>query len=642
VAGRRRAGQAGRASPSAPSGPNTTTSQTGRDRRRPARANVALIVLLALGGVLLGGYTLHRFDPASASCARPLTLRIAADPTVAAPLTTIAADYNRSATTVDGKCVAVRVSAQASATTLAALSKQTGPNGETTQSVQTAPTAATPDVWIPESTSWLELAGTNPAAATIVPRRAPAIASSPLVVAMPTPMATALGPAASHLTWAELNQDRYSTTFWSSRGHPDWGPFRFGFALPSSSAASQQALLTMAAVNGKTEPAAFTIDSFTGDRAVQLSVLGAERSAAAVPDTSAALLSGLRARDDAGAGLSYLSAAPMLESQLIAYDRGQGAARPPSTPLTASYPSDGLYLMPVPYAVTNGTANDPDRARAAASFLARVSSVAGRATLNAAGLRSPDGTGVGSATPGADGVPAQLPAHRAPDVRGGVIDAADTFFAHVHQRGSTLAVFDVSGSMATVVAGTSPSATRLEVAVAGATTGLALFAPEDQVGLWEFSTNLGQGQDYKQLTPVEALDAPSRLGLSSHLDDLRQLSQSMRPRADTALYETALAAFDAKNAAWTPGRLNQVVLLTDGANDDPGHPDGLTLAGLLAAIHQRFNPAKPTRIITIAYGEDADPGPLQQISAATGARSYVSRDPNDILNVFIDAVTQGT
>jgi hypothetical protein len=46
------------------------------------------------------------------------------------------------------------------------------------------------------------------------------------------------------------------------------------------------------------------------------------------------------------------------------------------------------------------------------------------------------------------------------------------------------------------------------------------------------------------------------------------------------------------------------------------------------------------RIITVAYGANADATSLKMIADATGGLAYVSRDPADILRVFTDAITQ--
>jgi Ca-activated chloride channel homolog len=45
------------------------------------------------------------------------------------------------------------------------------------------------------------------------------------------------------------------------------------------------------------------------------------------------------------------------------------------------------------------------------------------------------------------------------------------------------------------------------------------------------------------------------------------------------------------------------------------------------------------RVVTIAFGANADVAALRQISQATGGKAYVSRDPRDIERVFTDVIT---
>jgi Ca-activated chloride channel family protein len=113
----------------------------------------------------------------------------------------------------------------------------------------------------------------------------------------------------------------------------------------------------------------------------------------------------------------------------------------------------------------------------------------------------------------------------------------------------------------------------------------------------------------------------------------------LHPAGDTALYESTLAAFHDRNAKYAAGKLNRIILLTDGRNDNPDDPAGITLEQLVASLRARYDPKRPVQIITIAYGADADPGPLRQIAEATGAHFYQSRNPTDIFNVFVDALT---
>lgn len=101
---------------------------------------------------------------------------------------------------------------------------------------------------------------------------------------------------------------------------------------------------------------------------------------------------------------------------------------------------------------------------------------------------------------------------------------------------------------------------------------------------------------------------------------------------DTALYDTTLAAYRRMQEAWQPDRLNVVILLTDGKNEDPS---GLSKSALLEKLKQAADPKKPVTIATIAYGQDADVDTLKQISEATGGRSFVAADPKDLSRVFL-------
>ncbi len=79
-----------------------------------------------------------------------------------------------------------------------------------------------------------------------------------------------------------------------------------------------------------------------------------------------------------------------------------------------------------------------------------------------------------------------------------------------------------------------------------------------------------------------------------------------------------------------------MVLLTDGINDDPG--GGIDLPTLLRQL-KAGQGKQQVRVVTIAFGANADVAALRQISQATGGKPYVSRDPRDIERVFTDVIT---
>jgi Ca-activated chloride channel homolog len=118
---------------------------------------------------------------------------------------------------------------------------------------------------------------------------------------------------------------------------------------------------------------------------------------------------------------------------------------------------------------------------------------------------------------------------------------------------------------------------------------------------------------------------------------LGALTAMQASNGDTGLYDTTLAAFQTVKRAYAPGRLNIVVLLTDGINDDPG--GGISKPELLSRLKAEQGNQK-VAIITIAFGANADVTALRQISQATGGIPYVVRDPRQIVQVLTDVIAK--
>jgi Mg-chelatase subunit ChlD len=197
---------------------------------------------------------------------------------------------------------------------------------------------------------------------------------------------------------------------------------------------------------------------------------------------------------------------------------------------------------------------------------------------------------------------------------------------------SVLAVLDVSGSM-DFVAG---STRRIDVATGAADVALGLFPGHARVGLWAFSIDQGgPGQDWRVLEPVRRLDATvagtsQRDRLRARMDEVGTLTTG-----GTGLYDTALAAYRQALRIYDPAYANSVIVLTDGANDDPGSISGNDLLRRLRALR---DPQRPVRIIGIAISDDADLAALRRIAEATGGRAHRADAPDDILRVFAQEI----
>jgi Ca-activated chloride channel homolog len=190
-------------------------------------------------------------------------------------------------------------------------------------------------------------------------------------------------------------------------------------------------------------------------------------------------------------------------------------------------------------------------------------------------------------------------------------------------------VVDVSGSMAELAG--DERETKLDLAVQAAITALEQFRDDDEVGLRIFSTGLGpDGQaDYLDLVPV----AP----IGDNRDELVRRLEGLFPVGGTPLYTVTQDSFDEMREAADPEKINAVVLLTDGRNEDPRNSD---LEGLLNGLTEGLEGQQsPVRIFPIAYGRDADPAVLRRIAEATDAAAYDSSDPRSIDRVFTAVIS---
>jgi Ca-activated chloride channel family protein len=188
-----------------------------------------------------------------------------------------------------------------------------------------------------------------------------------------------------------------------------------------------------------------------------------------------------------------------------------------------------------------------------------------------------------------------------------------------------LLVLDVSGSMNND-AGNGQS--RMELAKAAALQSLNLFAPDDEVGLWTFSTEVaGATTPYTEQVPVGAL--------TGNKARLEQVIKQLNAEGGTALYATTRAAQTKMAELADPTRINAVVVLTDGKNEYPKDSD---LDKLVRDV-DTADKEVPVRVFTIAYGGQADLSVLQRISQASRAAAYDASDPTTIDKVLVNVLS---
>jgi Ca-activated chloride channel family protein len=166
-------------------------------------------------------------------------------------------------------------------------------------------------------------------------------------------------------------------------------------------------------------------------------------------------------------------------------------------------------------------------------------------------------------------------------------------------------------------------ASKLDLAKEAAVDALDLFAPDDEVGLWVFTTDLPDG-DTAELIPIGPV--------GPRLSDLRRAIRSLQPLNGTPLYTATEGAVTHLRSNLDPERINGVVLLTDGRNEDPRNTD---LGGLLRFLDSELT----VRVFPIAYGADADLETLRRIAEASRAQVYDATDPAAIAKVFVSVIS---
>jgi Ca-activated chloride channel family protein len=538
------------------------------------------------------------------------------------------ADYNTADHSVNGRCVHVDVNSKASGGGAEALAR----------GWDEAVDGPRPDVWSPASTSWAVLLRQRLAAKDkpdLVPldkpSDLPSIAQTPLVLAMPKPMAEALGWPKKALGFGDLLALSRDPAGWGKYGHPEWGAFRLGKTNPNFSTSGLNATIGsyFAATGVSSDLTAANVQ----DPKTVAYVKGVEQAVVHYGDTTLTFLSNLQAADDRGQGLSYISAVTVEEKSVWDYNVGNptgdpgtlGKHREPVVPLAAVYPKEGTLFSDNPYVVLNAPWVDDAKKAAAADFLKFLQQDRQQDRFKDAAFRDYRGR-AGSKVSQANGMLPEQPKLRLSPPAPAVLDLVQKSWNSLRKRARVLEVIDVSGSMGESVGSVGKS--KLDLAKEAAIRALAQYAPDDEVGLRVFSSNVnGRPSPWLDLVPI----GPIR----DNVKALREKIAALTPTGGTALYATARSSVASMRETFKADRINAVVLLTDGKNEYPPDTD---LAGLLKSLAAE-DESVAVRVFTIGYGDDADLPTLQRIASASRGAAYDAHDPASIDRVFTNVIS---
>ncbi|MEU1071704.1 MULTISPECIES: substrate-binding domain-containing protein [unclassified Streptomyces] len=576
-----------------PHAPEGTRGRPAAPRRRTVTVATLLVLAVAGGAAVAASSGLLSFGDSCRDSA--VRLDLVASPDVAPAVRSVAERARTEKVTSDGSCIDVRVTARESYQVAAALRAGREPAFA---------------VWIPDSALWVDRAkegGTSVPVAT-----AGHVAASPVALALVPAAAKSLGWPSRTYTWAELA---------AAATRSD--TLRLGAADPARSAAG---LLALGSVGRSA--ARQGADGGTGAAAV------AKALAQRTSDTDAQVVATLaRGGADGGNGDPRHNQAVVLSEQAAyAYNTGRGAGQG----LDLFYPEDGTPLLDYPYAIVRENRLSTDRSRAAMRFLTLLGEPESRRTLIRSGFRAPgEAADEGAVRKAGAAAPQPYATSTAEAPSAKELQEALGMWTIIVQSARLTTVVDASGSMAAPVPGAG-GRSRMDVTRASLLGALAQFTPEDEIGLWDFATRLDGSRDYRELVPTARLGDPVKGGRTQR-ERLTAAFDALRPVPDgaTGLYDTMLAAYRQATAGYRPGKFNAVVILTDGANEDPG---SISRAELLTRLQRLADPAKPVPVIAIAVGPDADGESVREMARATGGAGYQVTDPAEIQAVILKAV----
>jgi hypothetical protein len=107
----------------------------------------------------------------------------------------------------------------------------------------------------------------------------------------------------------------------------------------------------------------------------------------------------------------------------------------------------------------------------------------------------------------------------------------------------------------------------------------------------------------------------------------------------TGLYDTILAGYTAAKNAYRPGVPNQVLIFTDGRNEDD--KTSLTAGQLAARLKAAADPERPVLLSVVTFGTAADAAAVEKALKPVGGYVDNLRTADEVAAVFIHVAAGG-
>lgn len=490
-----------------------------------------------------------------------------------------------------------------------------------------------PSVWSPASTVWTNRVASISGEQVVA--GAESFAKTPVVFGMPESMANALGYPGQPVSLQQIHDLIQDPEGWGAVGKPTWGSFKIAKTNPNTSTTGMSMLLMQAyTAAGKSQ------DLTTADvQSAEEFSRGFEAGAIHYGDTTGKVLQNL-ADKTTGKGSSYVSAIALEETSLYNYNIGNPDSHtvqpgetltPPAEKLVAVYPSEGSMWSDNPAVVLNAAWVTPEQRTASEAFVKFLHTEAAQKVLPKYGFRPlDDGLDVSEYLNADVGIDPSLPSVSLPQPDPAVVSSAIDQWSVIRKPSAVLQLIDISGSMDESIG---DGKSRLDGAIEGSTTTLGQVRPTDEIGVWAFTTGIRSNIAGAQVEGIGVVREFGVLGGDKELlqNDIADLAHS--ERAGTPLYDAIDAAYEYMKQQAEPGRINAIIVLSDGEDTDSTVRID-TLVQKINADQKEGGNNQPVRIFAIAYSSAADVDSLAKLARASGGQVFDATDPAKITETF--------
>jgi Bacterial extracellular solute-binding protein len=555
-------------------------------------ALVAVVVVVA--GVImwrfLGDVLSHRSNAAAARCVggqQPVA--VIADPAIADQIQQFATRFNKIASPVGDRCIAVGVKAADSDAVIDGfVGNWSNELGER------------PALWIPGSSVSTARLQAAAGPQTITDNRS--LVSSPVVLAVRPELKNAL----AQQNWAALPGLQTNPSALDGLNLPGWGSLRLVMPITGASDASYlaaEAVAVASAPQGGPPTAGMSaVNALTGGQ-----------PKLANNATSTAMDALLKGGDPATAPVH---AVVTTEQQL--YQRSMKLANAKNT-LASWLPPGPTAIADYPTALLSGNWLSEEQMTAASEFARFLHKPEQLASLAKAGFRAQGGS-----MPKSD-VTNFAPLSEPVNIGDNSLRATLADALTAPARG-TAATIMLDQSMPTQEGGK----TRLANVVAAVKDRLSALPPNAAVGLWTFDGVQGRSEVPTGPLADPVAGQPRSAALAAALD--KQYSSG----GGAVSFTTLRMTYDDVLAHFRPGQTNSILVITAGPHTD----QTLNGPGLQDYIRKTFDPARPVAVNVIDFGNDPDGATWQAVAQASGG-SYqnlatsVSPDLSKAVTAFL-------